>query len=353
MTTKKILFLIITIAILATAGVGYYEYSTYARNKNLIETKQQATLYFNNNNLDEAITKAQELSKIDFTKIDGLLLLATSYAQKGSLEFKEKEYGDKAILTAQEILIIDPNNSEAYGIIGYGYEIEQNYSQALENYNKALSLNSNNALAFANRGHVYFLQGNYELALKDYNSAIAIDSTLDKALIGEAGIYARVGSFEKAEPLLRKLLTLDTNNRFKSEAEDTLGVIELKKLNYQDAINHFDKAINFDNKFAIPLVNRAEAKLGTLSMASSSSYQEVFDSVIADAQSAININQNQTSAYIVLGKTVFLLKDFTSAQKIFTQANKVIDTDITLNAMEKVDIGKEIDGWLNLIKQQS
>ena len=353
MITKKILLPIIALIAIFAVGVGSYKYYTYAQDQKLLNVRREALSNFNNGNLDESITKAQELSKIDSTKIDGLLLLATSYAQKGSLEFKEKEYGEKALLAAQEVLIIDPNNSEAYGTIGYVYEIEQNYSQALENYNKALSLNSNNALAFANRGHMYFLQGNYELALKDYNSATAIDSTLDKALIGEAGIYARVGSFEKAEPLLRKLLTLDTNNRFKSEAEDTLGVIELKKLNYQDAINHFDNAINFDNKFAIPLVNRAEAKLGTLSMASSSSYQEVFDSVIADAQSAININQNQTSSYMVLGKTVFLLKDFTSAQKIFTQANKVIDTDITLNAMEKVDMKKEIDRWLNLIKQQS
>jgi lipoprotein NlpI len=42
------------------------------------------------------------------------------------------------------------------------------YSSALENYNKAIELKQDFDMAYLNRGKVFFITGNKELALKDY-----------------------------------------------------------------------------------------------------------------------------------------------------------------------------------------
>ena len=131
--TKNWLWSILFLVLILGIVFCWFSYKNTTISFNKSSEGIQAIADFYNNNLDDAINKTEIYLKDNPKDISGLLLLATSYEQKGSLEFKEKQYGDLAIQTANEVLTIDPSNAEAYRIIGYAYEIEQNYTDAISN----------------------------------------------------------------------------------------------------------------------------------------------------------------------------------------------------------------------------
>ena len=78
----------------------------------------EARQAFDNNDLAGALAAAESALANNPNDINALLAKATTLAQKGSLEFKEKEYGPQAIAVAQQVLALDPNNATAWRIIG-------------------------------------------------------------------------------------------------------------------------------------------------------------------------------------------------------------------------------------------
>src|ERR1700722_2237404 len=110
---------------------------------------------FNKGDFSAAISSLDSALAKDPKNTDLLLLKASTLAQEGSLQFKEAEYGNQAIAVAQQVLVIDPQNSEAWRIIGYAYEIMQNYPAAHNAYQKSLALNPKNALTLSQEAHAY------------------------------------------------------------------------------------------------------------------------------------------------------------------------------------------------------
>ena len=91
---------------------------------------------FDNNDLDGALAAAESVLSNNPNDIPALLAKASALAQRGSLEFKEKEYGPQAIEVARQVLALDASNSEAWRLIGYSNEIMQNYPAAHDAYAK-------------------------------------------------------------------------------------------------------------------------------------------------------------------------------------------------------------------------
>ena len=127
---------------------------------------------FNQNNLTGVIDTADAVLKTDGKNVEALLASAIAWAQKGSLEFKEAEYGAKAIELANQVLAVDPRNAEAYRVIGYANEIQNKFDKALEAYNLSLSVNPNNPQVYNHIGHTYDLMGDMTKAKEWYEMAI-------------------------------------------------------------------------------------------------------------------------------------------------------------------------------------
>ena len=142
---------------------------------------------FDNNDLDGAIAAADGVLSSDPNNVSALLAKASALAQKGSLEFKEQEYGTQAIAVANQVLVLDPNNAEAWRIIGYSNEIMQHYDAAHDAYGRAIALDPRNALAIAGDAHAWDLQGDMEKAEAGYRRALAVDPAIVNARIGLAG----------------------------------------------------------------------------------------------------------------------------------------------------------------------
>ncbi len=96
---------------------------------------------------------------------------------------------NEALACYDQIIAIDANASVAYYNKGFIYLVYQkNYSQAVNEFTKAIEKNPQYAEAFYNRGLSYeYLRKNKE-ALADYNQALAINPTFDLAAKGKSKV---------------------------------------------------------------------------------------------------------------------------------------------------------------------
>ena len=94
--------------------------------------------------IDTQIKIAEEILSSNSDTNDAKLNLADSYLEKASIEFKEEEYANKAVVLAEEVIKND----------------DKNYPKSLEEYNKSLEINNNYDIAYVKRGHLYDLWGN-------------------------------------------------------------------------------------------------------------------------------------------------------------------------------------------------
>ncbi|MFA6446386.1 MAG: tetratricopeptide repeat protein, partial [Candidatus Paceibacterota bacterium] len=146
----KILFIVLGVIILGTA-IWY----TVERKNDLPPLPSAIGEAFDSGNFDQAIALSNEILTKDPKNVYALVFLSQTYAQKGSLEFKEKEFGQKAIEYANQAIAISPDNGKAYIALGYANEIMQQYDASISAYNKAVSLEPDNADTYSHRGHAY------------------------------------------------------------------------------------------------------------------------------------------------------------------------------------------------------
>ena len=89
---------------------------------------------------------------------------------------------------ANDILRRQPNNNEAYRVLGYAAAQQNDRSAAIRYYSTALQLDRNDAVAYTQRGLQYGILGDNAQSLRDYNTALQIDPRSKDALYLR-GIY--------------------------------------------------------------------------------------------------------------------------------------------------------------------
>jgi tetratricopeptide (TPR) repeat protein len=345
---KKIIITVSSLVILAGLLWGFVWLQKGQNSLGLAEQTTAFTQSFDKGNLDQAILDAQALANKNQTA--GLLLLAASYAQKGSLEFKEVEYGMKAINTANQVLTLDSSSSEAYRIIGYANEIMNKFDDALQAYKKSISLDPKNSLAYSNIGHAYNLLGDKTNAEANYLKALEIDKNSVHALYNLSRLYFVNGYYEKAKEYAEKVLSSSTNIRFIAESYDLLGLIAANNNNFDLALKNFNLSISQDPSLALSYVHAANAKIEIVNAMFMSGKLEAFrqnkDQALLEAKTlcdkAISLNPNLTSAYIAKSQILTLDKKYTEALTTIKKAQEVVKTDITLSVSEKEAVAKEI-----------
>ena len=73
------------------------------------------------------------------------------------------------IASLTDVVLRNPDDPQAYNVRGAVFGQANRQTEALADFNKAISLDPNYAQAYANRGLVYRRTGKLDLALADYN----------------------------------------------------------------------------------------------------------------------------------------------------------------------------------------
>jgi tetratricopeptide (TPR) repeat protein len=276
--------------------------------------------------------------------------LANAYLEKASLDFKEDEYSNKALVLINEVLAADSENFEAYLSAGYAYEVLQNYPKAFENYNKAIELNSNSDIAYVKRGHAYDLYGDLISAENDYTKAFQINSNNDTALMNLARIAQRKGDLENAKNYAKNIVETSDIAYVKATAHEIIGLAYLDSGDNQSAIENFSKSINEYKDYANAYSNRAYAKILLHNYEVKDNSLKI--EIEQDINTALSIHEFSSFANVVNGLLMEAVGDNQKALSAYQKALNLVDKDITLGAAEKIDMKDKINQLINYLNNK-
>lgn len=299
---------------------------------------QEADTAFNANNVDDAIAKTSALLQEDPENVKALVAQSFALAQKGSLEFKEKEYGAQAAAVAMQAIQLNSNSSEAYRALGYANEIQQKYAEAHAAYQKSVLLNPKNALALFGDAHAYDLQGDLVKAEAGYKASIAVDEKTYPAHTGLGRIYSAQGEADSAIAEFKTVYAYSPNAHSKAEAAFSIGMLLLSKKDNSLARGYFEKAIALDDKYPSGWYGLGVAVYAQAAETSSLSAEErtkiIFQSIDV-LNHATALNPNQSVAFVQLSQDFQVIGKKDIALAALKQGAKVAPKDITLGASEK------------------
>ncbi len=147
----------------------------------------------------ENLNKAFALDK---DNSDAYLVLGILYLVKGQHE--------QAIAAEERAVAINPNGADAYCQLAFTLLMSGKSEDAIGFLKKALRLNPNPpGYYFEVSGHAYYLEEQYEEAIHEYNKAIAREPTILFAHVGLAAAYIKAGMGKEAREEAVEVYILD------------------------------------------------------------------------------------------------------------------------------------------------
>jgi len=169
-----------------------------------------AELYFYRANAKAKLNRNKE-AILDYTtaiRLDPEM----KYYQNRGLTFIELENYKNAINDFNEALSFDQENSTLYFNRGYTNALVGNYDNAINDYTKSIQLDSTNTKTFVNRGDLWADAGESQKAIFDFTAAVSLNEEDELAYFNRAKEFVKIGMFEQAVDDYSKAITLNPTN---------------------------------------------------------------------------------------------------------------------------------------------
>jgi len=312
---------------------------------------------FNNNNINDAIQQTVSVIQGDPENVQAFIDLSLFLSQKGSTEFKEVEYGSKAVVVANEAIKLAPNSSEAWRALGYAYEIQQNYPEAHKDYAKSLSFNPTNIRTLFADAHTYDLEGKNGEAEQGYRRVIAADTSFTPAHAGLGRILIQKNDKNGALDEFMMVYKGTKNKHDKAEAAYSIAMIDNVERKFEDAQKYAEEATVLDPTYPLGWYGvgavfyaRASEPSKTLTI---KDRLELLNKSTVMMKDAIGLYPNQSAAYLQLAINFSYLGQFKTTFEILDKAQQVAPNDITLSTKEKLEMIKRIQEIRNTYAELS
>lgn len=198
-----------------------------------------------------AIHYANEILSEDSLNTQVYLIRAKAYSR---LYESHNAYRD-----FEAIIKIQPD-FDVYYNRGLEYLKDESYSDALEDFNNAISYQSSNSDAYFSRAYTKYLLDDMEGAIEDYKKVIEIDSTSFKAFINIGNILGSLGYGEQAIEKFSEAIKLQPYN---PDGYFNRGNQKLIMDDLEGGIDDIEKSLSLDSKNIDALLLLAELKLKT------------------------------------------------------------------------------------------
>mgnify|MGYP001339937026 FL=1 len=205
---------------------------------------------FQNGKINEAKEICEEILKSEPNNFNAYYLL-------GVIAFQTKNYikSDDLISKAIEI---NPKNSEFYNFKGIALIHINKFEEAIESWTKAIEIDPNSLDAYNNRGNALIKLKKNKLALKNFDQALKLKPNFSQALHNRSVVLKNLNKFEVALESVNK--AIEINPKY-VDAYNLKGVI-LRELNQiENSLNSYDKAIKLNPNFADAHLNRGNLLL--------------------------------------------------------------------------------------------
>jgi len=268
------------------------------------------------------------------------------YFYRGYIYLSIENQPKEAIEDFTEAIILRPNDfKEAYNNRGTAYIDLNDYSNALQDLDRAISIDPNYSSAYNNRGNVYRELGKFDEALKDYDTAVNLNPEDASPYVGRGMVFYLQKDYARASEEYNVAIELDPNN---AGAYNNRGVVFGDQGKWVDALSDFNKAIELDSEFALAFNNRGAAY----------SHLDRTQDALKDFNRALELDPNlelvltnRANTYRTLGKYEDALSDFSKSIELnSSNANAYagrahIYTLLNQNnkAMQDIDVVLQLD----------
>lgn len=287
-------------------------------------------IYYILNLNNQAIDYLNEALLLDPKNSNLHLKLAGAYERLGKINLAAQQYnlaltksGDNTeiLMSLENIwkqkVLDNPNDAEAHANLGTVYQKQNNFSAALEQYEKAEQLNPSNVNTRLNMGTLFQAQKEYDTAIEAYNTIIDVNPNFMLAYLYKAQCYKALGSKEAAIQNYKLALNLEPSNQdIKDELSDMyeISMTPEEKLNYlysQLQKEPTNAELNYKYAFELHKANRiAEA--------------------IPFYNQTIKLNPKNENAYINLAQAYSQQGNFDNARNILTEAKGIFPENQTI-----------------------
>ena len=275
------------------------------------------------------------------------------YITMGRIDLSEENYSE-AIRNFNMAIIAKPNDFEGYFLRGVAKYSLNDFTGAVKDFSKTLEIHPLYVRAYHYRGISNDRLGNFADAKKDYNNAIKLDPFDPELHIALGATKLHLNEFDDAIASFDTALIINPNN---ADAYINRGVAKRFLNRLDDAIEDLDKAVYYDYFNIEALVRR-----GIIQME-----REKYQEAMTDFNNALKMDKdnpiiffNRGTVHLNLGDTTAALKDYERVNNIdqrnaLTYFNRAIiygmlkEDDIALALFDKViDINPEnIYGYFN------
>lgn len=177
----------------------------------------------------------------------------TKEVTSAKVYMQENDY-DKAIEQLQKAVAANPQNAEAYYLLGRAYGVKERYAEMADAFNSSLAISEKFATEIGqerdkywfmtfNKGVELFNQQNIEEAKSAFEMAAVIKPDNTDAYRNAALCYERLGNYEKAVESMQKVIDLEPGN---TEAHMQLGTIHYNNKEFEKAAAEFEKVLELD-----------------------------------------------------------------------------------------------------------
>lgn len=258
----------------------------------------------------------------------------------GRIDLSEEDYSE-AMYNFNKAIIAKPGDFEAYFLRGIAKYSLNDYVGAVDDFTKTLEIHPLYVRAYHYRGIANDRLGNYADAKNDYKKAIALDPYDAELHIAMGSTKLHLNEFENAVASFDTAIIINPNN---ANAYINRGIAKRYLDRLDDAVADLDKAVYCDFFNIEALVRR-----GIIQME-----REQYQDALSDFNNAIKMDNNNPiiffnrgTVFLNIGDTISALKDYERVNNLdernaLTYFNRAIiyaqleENDIAMALFDKV-----------------
>ncbi len=229
---------------------------------------KRAKQFYNIEGYDEAIADLANAMQLDSSNVDYYHLLANVYLdyyqskkalqtmELAVLKFPERiptllklaefqlilKQADESLLTVTRVLKLNPNNAEAFVMMGMNFELKGDEARAINSYQTAVEKDPDLADIWIKLGQLFAKRDN-PVAIRYFDNGIEAAPMEVQPIYAKAEYMHLNNKFDEAIELLKDVNKLDPQF---VEGYFRTGIIYLEMDSLDQAYNHFDIVVSVD-----------------------------------------------------------------------------------------------------------
>lgn len=280
------------------------------------DLQREIDKYFEKNTQKTKIEVVQEKIENKTPETDDVALSKKKVDE--AVKLCDKGNFQDALPVCNEAITLNPENSNAYEVLGWIYNSMGNPNKAISASNRALQLNPKNVAACVNLAHAYIGLQEYNLAMNYCNKALKVQPDWFWTYGARGIIYDKLKNYDKAVEDFSKVI--DNHSNIIEKSPNSSWIYVSRGWAYYN-LNDFDKSMT-DFKKAMKINPNniwAYDGLGCLYYNRLGEY----DKAIEILSAALSIDSNNPNILEKLGATYMQLKEYKKAISYFGKSIEI------------------------------